>query len=122
MAFRVGAAEAEVQYIHLLVDSSLATGGGSDEAAADSLREERLRMVIERLHGPQTHYRAAQKFLKNRTLRKMSGNNGMTLYDRIMAYRKLKEGEEVDEDYSFIYLFIYLFVCLFVCLFICFKC
>ena len=54
-------------------------------------------MVIERLHGPQTHYRAAQKFLKNRTLRKMN-DTGMTLYERIMAYRKLKEGEEVSDD------------------------
>ena len=54
-------------------------------------------MVIERLHGPQTHYRAAQKFLKNRTLRKMN-DTGMTLYERIMAYRKLKEVEEVSDE------------------------
>ncbi|KAK7482077.1 hypothetical protein BaRGS_00026661, partial [Batillaria attramentaria] len=58
------------------------------------LEEERLQMVIERLHGPHTRYRAAQKFLKNRTLRKMNGQKGMTLYDRIMAYRKIKDGEE----------------------------
>ena len=54
-------------------------------------------MVIERLHGPHTHYRAAQKFLKNRTLRKMN-DTGMTLYERIMAYRKLKEVEEVSDE------------------------
>ncbi|XP_025083502.1 nucleolar protein 58-like isoform X2 [Pomacea canaliculata] len=53
---------------------------------------ERLQMVLERLYGPQ--YRAAQKFLKNRTLNKMNTKQpGMTLYDRIMAYRKLKEEE-----------------------------
>ena len=69
-------------------------GGGAEDR---SLREERQRMVIERLYGPQAHYRAAQRFLRNRTLRKMNGgNSGMTLYDRIMAYRKLKEGEEVS--------------------------
>lgn len=63
-------------------------------APSDSadLVAERLQMVLERLYGPQ--YRAAQKFLKNRTLNKMNTKqSGMTLYDRIMAYRKLKEEE-----------------------------
>lgn len=51
-------------------------------------------MVLERLYGQ--HYRAAQKFLRNRTLRKMNAKPGLTLYERIMAYRKLKESDEVQ--------------------------
>ncbi|KAK7092582.1 hypothetical protein V1264_008305 [Littorina saxatilis] len=69
-------------------------------APEETLKDERLRMVIDRLYGPQAHYRAAQKFLKNRTLRKISETDRMTLYDRIMAYRKLKEGDEVEEGYA----------------------
>jgi hypothetical protein len=60
------------------------------------LKEEQLRMVIGQIHGSQSFFRAAQKFLKNRTLRVMAAKgNPMTLYERIMAYRQLQPGEEV---------------------------
>ncbi|KAL8594683.1 hypothetical protein ACOMHN_052416 [Nucella lapillus] len=89
-------------YYTLSATASGGSSGGSGDnlsaMPAEVLREERMRMVIHHIYGTQTHYQAAQKFLKNRTLRKMNNQGGMTLYDRIMAYRRLKEGEEPEQE------------------------